>query len=174
MSNRLSLVLLMLVGACASHAPQILIPQFSASDPRVQTAGFVGETLRLHRDVDGQRYTLMAFVVGDTLTLGAMVKGAFAGDLSWKLGARTLRMPFDTKGKLRAVVVRVEPGESQPVQAEGASFRGITWLNVEVPAAWLGAADTELRLVFSPAAGSPIALPEAGGSYRATLGQMSQ
>lgn len=160
-----------LLGSCAATArpgPEAVIPVFAKDDPRVDTAGFVGETLRLSVGRDGVRHTLMAFVVGDTLTLGAMVGGPFDGLVRWHVGNRLLELPFDTGGALAAVPVRVD-GSSSEHRGAGASFRGTTWVNVELPhRQWIDDG-TPLQLVFLPKVGRPLFLPDDGWHYRVRL-----
>jgi hypothetical protein len=167
--------LLPLLGACAAvdpavtrEGPELPVPVFAAGDPRVGQAGFVGETLRLHREDDGVRCTLMVFAVGDTLTLGAMVRGAFRGEVRWRVGGRTLRVPFDAGAPAKDAEVAVA-GAPGPLVAHGAQFRGTSWTNIEVPLAeWL-ADGTPVQLEFAPEAGSPRVLPDAGFHYVARL-----
>lgn len=150
--------------------PDAEVPVFAADDERVNTAGFVGETLRLHRERDGVRYTLMAFAVGDTLTLGAMVKGAFDGLVRWKIGGRSLSFAFDSAGSLSEVPIEVE-GEPLATVApgQGAVFRGIAWVNVELPLAEWASDGTPVQLAFLPEIGAPLFLPDDGHHYRVRL-----
>lgn len=158
--------LLAALAACAGApppaGPDFTVPCFTADDARVGQAGFVAATHRENRDVDGVRYTLMAFAVGDKLTLGAMVKGAFRGEVRWQVGERTLHVPFDAAAPAAASqVVVAGDAAAPPLQAQGAQFRGTAWTNIELPAAWLPAG-APLALVFAPAQGTPVALPPAG------------
>jgi len=174
---RLFAALPLILAACTSSAapastqpgPDAPIPVFAADDARVNTAGFVAETLRLHLDGDGVRYTLMAFVVGDKLTLGAMVKGSFRGTVRWRCGARELSRPFDseTPGTASKVTVGGEP--PLWVTAQGAGFRGTAWTNVELPVAGWIADGTPLQLTFVPAGGREVVLPYPGLHYCAKL-----
>ena len=142
---------------------------FATNDARVNTPGFVGQTLRVPKEVDGVRYTLMAFAVGDTLTLGAMVKGgAFRGTVHWTVGDRRLALPFDTATPGADAKVTVDSAASALV-AKGAEFRGTAWTNVELPLAdWLRDG-TPLQLEFAPAQGQTQVLPEADHHYVARL-----
>lgn len=164
----------LLFAACASApkapavpaGPEIEIPRFAAGDPRVDQPGFVGQTLRLKHVVGDTTYTLMTFVVGDTLTLGAMVKGPFRGNVHWTIGARELRLPFDTKKAEKNTPVAVT-GSRAVITAQGAWFQSNAWTNVELPCAeWLPAG-TPLQLEFVPASGTAVTLPEAGAPYQA-------
>jgi hypothetical protein len=168
-------VLLPLLAACAATdpgatrtGPELPVPVFAAGDSRVGQAGFVGETLRLHKEEDGVRYTLMAFAVGDTLTLGAMVRGAFRGEVIWRVGDRTLRVPFDSGSPAQEATVQVM-GAAGPLVAHGAQFRGTSWTNVEVPVASWIAEGTPVQLTFSPQGGAAHVLPDAGFHYVARL-----
>jgi len=175
MVHRPPVLLFIFMGACASGemrtrpGPEAVIPCFAADDARVSTAGFVAQTLRLNKDADGVRYTLMAFAVGDQLTLGAMVKGAFRGTVHWRVGERELTVPFDTAAPGTEAAVTVNGAPDQHFRAKGAAFRGTAWTNVELPlAAWLSPG-TALQLEFTPASGTPQVLPEPGLHYVARL-----
>jgi hypothetical protein len=154
--------------AAAEHAtvagPPLQIPAFAANDPRVDKPGFVGETLRVKKEVDGTTFTLMAFAVGDTLTLGAMVKGEFRGTVHWTIGSRDLRLPFDAASPGTHAEATVA-GSDRRIPAQGAAFRGTSWTNLELPRAeWLPDG-TPLQLEFAPEKGSGAILPERGTSY---------
>jgi hypothetical protein len=69
--------------AAESADESLTVPHFAVDDPRVNTAGFVAQTTRINRDVDGTTFTLMIFAVGDVVTLGAMVNGDFEGAAEW-------------------------------------------------------------------------------------------
>lgn len=163
-----------LAAACASPAgatkagPEAQVPVFAAGDARVGTAGFVAETLRLHHERDGVRYTLMAFVVGDTLTLGAMVRGKFAGEVRWRIGDRRLSFAFDTDAAARDVPVSERDAGTQ-LRGQGASFRGTSWVNLDLPLAGWAADGTPLELTFVPRAGAALALPDGGYHYTMRL-----
>jgi len=160
-----------LLSACAAPTglaagPELAIPVFAADDPRVGQAGFVGETLRLHREEDGTRYTLMAFRVGEAWTLGAMVRGdaGFAGEVQWSIGERELVIPFDTAAPAATTQVRVTPPTEDEPTPEAAGFRGTVWVNVDLPAAWIQRG-TPVQLRFAARDGAAIALPDAGVAY---------
>jgi hypothetical protein len=145
--------------------PEIQIPVFAADDARVGKGGFVQETLRLNQEVDGVRYTLMAFVVGETLTLGAMTKGGeFKGTVQWNVGARTLRTVFDSQKPAKDAEVTVGGGTGALV-AHGAEFRGTSWMNVEMPVAQWLSEGAPLSLTFTPEHGASKTLPESGVHY---------
>ena len=153
----------------AAGGPPLQIPAFAANDPRVGQRGFVGETLRVHKEVEGTTFTLMAFAVGDTLTLGAMVKGSFRGTVHWTVGARELRVPFDAAAPVKSPV-EVKGSDARLV-AEGAGFRGTSWTNIELPRAeWLPDG-TPLQLEFLPENGAAVVLPDRDASYVAHYAQ---
>ncbi|MEM8709305.1 MAG: hypothetical protein AAGG01_00020 [Planctomycetota bacterium] len=168
--------IVLLIGSCTTvenappaatiAGPDAIVPRFSADDPRVQTAGFVGKTLRLNQEVDETTYTLMAFIVGDTATLGAMVKGSFQGEIRWCIGTSTMTFEMDTEASLSGIEVTVEgPPLGNATVGEGASFRGISWINVDLPAEALGEG-TPLQLTFHPqASDTPIVLPQENTYY---------
>jgi pimeloyl-ACP methyl ester carboxylesterase len=152
--------------------PDLRIPHFSEDDPRANTAGFVRQTLRLVRKLpaaDGTepQFTLMAFAIGETLTLGAMVHQDFAGLVGWEIGETTLGFDWDTKDQ-GPVPVRVEGAELEAVGQRG-SFRGIHWVNVELPLSMLGDDGTALRLRFSSPDGPNLALPSGTEAFAARL-----
>lgn len=152
-------------GAATAPGPDAAIPVFAADDPRVNTGGFVRETLRLHEERDDTRYTLMAFAVGDILTLGAMVRGSFAGAITWRIDGRELSLPFDTAASLADVPVSVRDEPGLELRGQGAAFRGTSWVNVELPLASWGSAGTALQLTFEPRTGEPVTLPDDGHHY---------
>jgi hypothetical protein len=148
----------------AVGGPPLQIPAFAADDARVGQAGFVGETLRVRKEVDGTTFTLMAFAVGDTLTLGAMVKGEFRGTVHWTIGSRDLRLPFDAAAPGVHAEATVA-GSDRRIPAQGAGFRGTSWTNLELPRAeWLPDG-TPLQLEFAPEKGQGAVLPDRGASY---------
>lgn len=151
--------------------PALAIPRFEAGDPRAESPGFVALTLRVSRarKVPDQEetYVLMAFAVGDTLTIGAMTKQPFAGVVRIELGERAIEATWDSTAK--GDVAFASTGDD-PLELAGApgAFRGTSWVNVELPIAdWLPNGEAALRLTFEPAAGAPIALPGGDAPYRA-------
>ena len=152
--------------------PDLRIPHFPEDDPRANTAGFVRQTLRLVRKLpaaDGTepQFTLMAFAIGETLTLGAMVHQDFAGSVGWEIGETTLDLAWDTKGQ-GPVPVRVEGAELEAVGQRG-SFRGIHWVNVELPLRLLDDDGTALRLRLEGPGRPTIALPRGAEAFAARL-----
>lgn len=167
-------VLILASAACSSVpaepplGPDLPVPVFAADDPRVAQPGFVGHTQRVDRDRDGVRHSLFTFAVGDTLSLGAMVDGPFRGELRWRVGTRRLALPFDTDDALRDVPVTVDAAlSSSGLVAQGAEFRGTTWLVVELPLRdWLGDG-AALQLEFAPDLSPPLVLPAGGRPFAA-------
>jgi hypothetical protein len=156
-------------GLAAAGGPPLQIPAFAASDPRVGKEGFVGETLRVRKEVDGTTFTLMAFAVGDTLTLGAMIKDTFRGTVHWTVGARELRVPFDAAAPVKCPVE--VSGSDVRLVAEGAGFRGTSWTNIELPRTeWLPDG-TPLQLEFLPEKGAAVAFPDRDVGYVAHYAQ---
>jgi len=110
----------------------------------------------------------MAFAVGDTLRLGAMVKGSFRGTVRWAVGGRNLALPFDTATPGADAKVAVD-GATSTFVGKGAEFRGTAWVDVELPLAdWLRDG-TPLQLEFAPEHGATQVLPDAGLHYVARL-----
>jgi hypothetical protein len=161
-------VLPALLAACGSRdagtaGPAANIPVFAAEDPAVNTPGFVAKTLRLSVERFDTRYTMMAYVVGDKLTLGAMAKGPFRGKVHWLVGSRKLSVAFDAAAPGKVAKVDVS-GDKATLAAAGAAFDGTAWTNIEMPANWV-ADGTPLQLTFTPDTGVPIVLPEAEARY---------
>jgi hypothetical protein len=169
---RVTAIACLLLAACGTSTPtaprpgpEIKIPVFAADDARVGKGGFVQETLRLHQEIDGVRYTLMVFVVGETLTLGAMTKGGeFKGTVQWTLGGRTLRTAFDSSKPAKDAEVTVTGGTGALV-AHGAAFNGTSWMDVEMPVSQWLPEGALLSLTFTPEHGASKTLPESGASY---------
>jgi hypothetical protein len=148
--------------------PDLRVPHFAADDERAGTAGFVAETLRLTRRLrePERAFTLMLFAVGERITAGAMVRQEFRGDVAIELGDRTLAFAWDT-AEQKAGKVR---GMADPPTVEPGSFRGVHWANVELPLAdVVPLPHGRLRLVFRPAGGEPVALPDGGASFATRL-----
>jgi len=108
---------------------------------------------------------MMAFVVGDTLTLGAMVNGTFAGSVQWQVGERTLAFPFDTEAVRSGAIVTVSDDPNAKLEGQGASFRGTSWLNVDLPLADWGGNGSALQLTFTSKDAEVLTLPEVGYHY---------
>ena len=164
------------LAACATPPPTLRVPHFNANDPRVTTAGFVGETLRISQRHGSTDYTLMAFAVGDTLTLGAMVKGEFRGEVRWLVDDKHLSFAMDTVQVRRETSVAVtggdstDAGDAETVTGQGAEFRGTSWVNVELPVSlWMTTPGTALRLEFAADAADLVSLPARDGVYAAQL-----
>jgi hypothetical protein len=97
-----------------------------------------------------------------------MVRGTFRGEVLWRVGGRTLRVPFDAAAPAKDAAVTVI-GAQGPLVAHGAQFRGTSWTNIEVPlAGWL-AEGTAVQLTFTPEQGAAHVLPDAGFHYVAQL-----
>lgn len=147
-----------------AEAPALTVPRFAHDDPRVNTAGFVGQTTRMSRIVDGTTYTLMIFAVGDVLTLGAMVEGPFDGTAEWRVGDRSFVVPVTRDDRGRDVV----PVTGENLVGRHGGFDEFDWVNVEVPLAeWLPDG-TPVALAFR--SGSlDVALPEGARAYVSEL-----
>ena len=128
----------------AQTGEALLVPQFAIDDPLVGTAGFVARTTRVNRPIDGTTFTLMAFAVGDVLTLGAMVEGPFDGTAHWTVGQRTFSVPIrrSNRGTTDVAV------SGQTFVGRHGGFNAFDWVNVEVPIdEWLPNG-TRVRLDF--------------------------
>lgn len=172
---RLSLLLSLSIAACTStsrdleraqNVQTLEVPRFDGKDERTRTAGFVGLVRRENTEVDGNRFTLMAYAVGDTLTLGAMIKGEFAGRIEWQLDDRGWAFPLDTAQKGGPdVAMEAMWGQGATPRGERAGFRGYTWVNFNQPASGV----RRVRLVFRRATGEPIVLPTDADAYEIRL-----
>ena len=136
---------------------RLTVPHFSADDPAVGTAGFVGRTTRLQREVDGTTYTLMAFAVGDNLTLGAMVEGTFDGVGHWYVGEEAFVAPLrrDNRGRTDVAI------EGLAAPGEHGGFAEFDWVNVTLPLEQWGQDGTRVRLEFRGGP-DPISIPATG------------
>ncbi len=135
---------------------ELTVPHFSADDPSVNTGGFVARTTRVVRDVGDTSFTLMAFAVGSTATLGAMVNGPFEGTATWTVGERTFSVPLSRSNRGMAVSV-------DGVAADGAhgGFDSWDWVNVDLPVdGWLPDG-TEVRVDFV-GDGRTVSIPAEG------------
>ena len=100
------------------------------------------------------------------------VKGAFDGTVRWRVGDRRLSFALDTAGSLSDVPVDVEGGAAEGgavAPGQGAVFRGIAWVNLELPLADWASDDTPLQLSFVPTVGEPLFLPADGYHYQVRL-----
>lgn len=141
------------------------MPSYPANDPRTQTGGFVRD-VRLVEVEDGDTtYTLMAFEVGGTLTLGAMTKGPFEGTAEWQLGAAGLVVRFaaEPRSGIVPVATRNAPAGTAELDGEKAGFRTFQWINVDVDSSrWLPTQPAALSLTFASRDGKRVRLPESG------------
>lgn len=144
------------------------VPVFSEED--AGGAGFFRSILNVGRNLEGEVHcSLNAFAVGDTLTLGPMVKGGkFKGEVSIRVGDRELVFPFDTEAEGRTATVQVNGGESAG-NLEGrraGTSDGTRWTHVEVPLAdWMPADGTKVTVEFRAEGGKAIQIPAAGTSF---------
>jgi len=166
-------IVLALSASCAApngRAPEPLpleVPTYAADDPRPNSGGFVREVRLVDVERGGTKYTLMAFRVGDVLTLGAMTEGPFVGEVEWQLGAHRLRFEVATEPRSGRVLVAVEPVQAAQLHGDKAGFGAYSWTNIELPAPdWWPDGGRSLQLTFEPATGDAVRLP-ADGAYAA-------
>lgn len=153
------------------ETPDLAIPRFDADDDRVGTAGFFGRTLRTGRltapspadaevDPPPAHRRLMAFAVGDTLTLGALTDQSFEGSVEFQVGAMTFSLPWNTAEAQGPIPARSTGSIDTRAQGQPGSFRGQHWVNLELPLEdVLPGAHGPLRLVWKPKEGPALALP---------------
>lgn len=155
--------------ASSSNSPsqphdRLVVPQFAVDNPLIGTPGFVAHTTRINRPVEGTTFTLMAFAIGDVLTLGAMVEGPFDGTAHWTVGERTFSVPVrrSNRGTTDVAV------SGQALVGQHGGFNAFDWVNVEVPIdEWLPNG-TRVRLEFE-AADARVVLPHDGGWFDAVV-----
>lgn len=128
--------------------PVLVVPSFKKEDPRTKTAGFVAETVRVSRIVKNDRFILMAFSVGDKVTLGCMVYQPFDGEVQLEIGQRILRVPFSTSNKQRRIDVW-EGSEKMDFQGGVGRVRKIVWFTMEMEKKKWFKDSTSLSITFS-------------------------
>ena len=146
------------------------IPSYRADDPRPQTGGFVRE-VRLAETIVGEtKFILMAFRVGDTLTLGAMTEGPFEGTARFRLGEHELGFEFAPEhGDVAVETTNPPAGVERPI-GQQAGFKGFRWVNVDLDSdAWLPDGAARLDLRFTDRAGRVTSLPTTGSAFAARL-----
>ena len=156
--------------------PWLRVPQFAKDDERVETAGFVRLTQRVDRHQGEGRFSLMAFAVGDRITLGAMVKGAdFKGKLRFRINKVSATFDFDSEKPSKEPIPGMMKGSiDTKLVGEQASFRGVHWITVEFAKSDLWTTSfPSLALDFLPSKGEALSLP-ATGTYSARLTAMGQ
>ena len=122
----------------------MIVPHFAAGDPRVNTAGFVGQTTRIDRTLGDDTFTLMIFAVGDVVTLGAMIRGEFAGTADWVMGDHSFSVPLRRANRGRTDV----PVEGPSLVGQHGGFDDYDWVNVDVPIEDWMPDGTRVRLEF--------------------------
>lgn len=163
---------LLLLASCSVPGPPLEVPAYQADDPVVNQGGFVNQVRLAEVERAGTSYILMAFAVGERMTLGAMVQGPFTGDAVWRVGSYGFRVSFDT-GQTRVVDLSAPAGTADLV-AQTAGFRDFRWVNVDVDrAGWFPGGEADLALEFLPSGGKPIVLPDEGWAYDARLVERS-
>lgn len=168
-----STLVIFLLASCSVSGPPLVVPAYRADDPVVNQGGFVNQVRLAEVKDEATSYILMAWAVGDTMTLGAMVQGPFAGDAIWRVGSYGFRVSFDTEQDPQVLDLSAPPGNVDLV-AQTAGFRGFRWVNVEVDrAGWFPDGEADLALEFCPTGGQPIVLPDAGWAYAAHLVEKS-
>lgn len=153
------------------EAPDLAIPRFAEEDERVGTAGFFARTLRTGRldapsPLDAEvspppaHRRLMAFAVGDTLTLGALTDREFEGQVEFQVGKMSFELPWNTSGAQGPIPARSKGSIDTKAQGQPGSFRGQHWVNIELPLEdVLPGAQGPLRLLWKPSQGATLALP---------------
>ncbi|MFN0059201.1 MAG: alpha/beta fold hydrolase [Planctomycetota bacterium] len=148
-------------------AAVVCIPRFAGDDPRIKEPGFVQSTVRIERSVAGRAHTLMAFAVGDTVTLGAMVRGEFVGTARLVVDGARIDLRFNTQAPAKEPIPAVITGrENVTAAGQQAHFRETHWITVELSAKeWFAKAQTALALELIPERGDTVRLPIGTGTY---------
>lgn len=163
----------LLLFASCSVGPPLAVPAYRADDPVVNQGGFVNQVRLVEVEREGTSYILMAWAVGDTMTLGAMVRGPYAGDAVWRVGSYGFRVALNDREDAPAVV-DVSAPSGTGLTAQAAGFQGFRWVNVDVDrATWFRDGKADLALEFVPTVGEPIVLPDEGRAYEARLVERS-
>lgn len=169
MTNRRDLVVALLgllSAACASPpANPLEVPSYAADDPRPQQGGFVRDVRLEEVERDETKYILMAWRVGDVLTLGAMTQGPFVGHVRWSLDDALFDFDVVAKPASQDVPVRVTgaPAAAGPLRGETAGFRDYRWTNIDLASpVWLSNDQCALSVTFEAADGAVVTLPDRG------------
>ena len=151
--------------ADGSWRAPMTIPSYSIDDPRPQSGGFVSQVRLAEIERAGTRYILMAWEVGDVLTLGAMTQGPFEGEVDWRIGDAHIHFSVDAEsgsGKV-PVTASAAPNGVEPLSGERAGFRDFRWTNVELRTSqWLSERSGALSVSFRANDGAVVSLPPAG------------
>ncbi|MEM7453632.1 MAG: alpha/beta fold hydrolase [Planctomycetota bacterium] len=152
--------------------PAVLkIPAFSENDERTSRGGFFFDTTRVQRKAGDDKFVLMTFGVGETVTIGALVYQEFDGKVTCNIGEREITVDFDTSSEERMLPAMIDGLESE---LEGAAGRvnQIVWFTLELEREdWFPDADTPVSLTFESskaeqAAAWKLAIP-SNGSFNA-------
>jgi hypothetical protein len=161
----LALGLGVFVGACAGTRTRVaLIPRFAAGESRVAKPDLGGDLFRIDRDVAGQKFTLLAVAVGNTLTVGARVKGSFAGNVTWRVGNHQLKFVLGARQPPAEIPIEVMgelAGSNFVGRATGSqSFRQV---DIDLPLDTLTNGNGALQVRFIPGdGGAAVSIPATG------------
>ncbi|MEM7204045.1 MAG: PQQ-binding-like beta-propeller repeat protein [Planctomycetota bacterium] len=154
-----------------TDGPVLEIPSYAADDPRPKSGGFVREVRLAEVERDGTKYILMAWEVGEVLTLGAMTQGPFEGDVDWRLDDAHVRFAVTTEprsGKVAVVAKHASAGAS-PLEGRKAGVGDYRWTNVDLPSPlWFARRRGAVSLTFRAKDGAVVTLPQ-NGSYAARM-----
>jgi len=136
-------------------AADLAVPQWKEDDP--QRPDFVRDGQWPARKVAAVTAHLMAWAVGDTLNVGAMVDGPFKGSLRFEIDGRSgMEIPLDNEAP--------ETQGGSPWFTGKADGR--TWVRLSLP----GAKERKrLCLTLVPGEGKPVRLPGGAGSFALRL-----
>ncbi|MEL6904429.1 MAG: hypothetical protein AAFP22_03430 [Planctomycetota bacterium] len=165
---------LVLLASCASNSapspapvegPALEVPRYAEDDERPNTGGFVRDVSLASVERDGTTFTLMAWQVGDVLTLGAMTDGAFTGQVEWQLGTRGFRFDVDEEPRSGRMPVEAidPPAGAAALGGDKAGFSSFSWTNVDLEASlWWFEGPAALSVTWRTEAGKLVRLPEEG------------
>lgn len=144
------------------HTAYLAVPAYPAGDERVDRPGFVNETRRVGRERGETGFELMTWSVGEVWTVGAMVHGSFTGTVTFEVEGHELEVALDTAAVPEGTLSVLRNGAPCDLVGHRASFRGWTWVNLELARPLENA---RLALTYRPSEGEPLRLPGVGSNF---------
>ena len=144
------------------HNAYLVVPSYPKDDERLGQPGFVNETRRVGRERGDTGFELMTWCAGETWTVGAMVHGPFSGMVTFEVDGHEFEVDLDTTTKAEGPPEVLRNGKAFDANCSRASFRGWTWVNLELKRPHENA---RLALTYRPIEGKPLRLPGAGSNF---------
>lgn len=161
----LALSLGVFVSACAgTRTRTVLIPRFATGESRVAQPDLGGDLFRIDRDVADQKFTLLAVAVGNTLTVGARVKGSFAGNVIWHVGNRQLKFVLGARQLPAEIPIEVM-GElaGSNLVGRATESQGLRQVDIDLPLDTLTKGNGALQVRFLLGdGGASVSIPATG------------